>query len=249
MTPFETSICVAPRLTGRTRIARHAGLVGTVGLLLIAAILAFALASCGTHRKLAPAAPPQSEPIGLDTPPPAPRDKEFVRVNSDNPAENGPSRRLDSIVVAPHRSLLDKVFGRKPKPYVADNHVGNIGKKSTVSIYYGPATVSTTTVGKKATAATAEGATATAIGKAKGPTAIGDSATAQDFTKQGQRGGAAASGAGATATATTIKPPTPWLKYGLWALGAVGGYWLLFGGGGAVLLALWRRNKSTSNQA
>jgi hypothetical protein len=152
--------------------------------------------------------------------------------------------RPDSTVVTPHRTLLDKVLNR---PAVSDIHVGNmpakIGKKATVNVYYGPATIST--VGKKATAATAAGATATAIGKAKGPTAIGDSATATDNTKAGQRGGAAATAQGATATATTIKPPIPWLKYAL-CLGGLGvAYWLLLGGGGTLLLALWRKNKKS----
>lgn len=209
-----------------------------------ALFLCLLLGGCGTHRKLAPAAPPQSEPIGAALPA---GDTEFIRTDSDNPAENGPSR--SNVVVQPGRSLLDKVLGRNPQPYTLPAVPAKVGKKSTVNVYYGPATVSTTTVAKKATAATAEGATATAIDKAKGPTAIGDGAAAQDYTKQGQRGGAAASGAGATATATTVKPGLPW---GRIAAGVVGGgfvIWLLFFGGVATLWALWRRNKPNPNQA
>lgn len=208
----------------------------------LALACALLLGSCARHK---PSPAPHSDPIGVILPP---GDTEFTRINSDNPAENGPSRRPEKVVVQPHRTVLDKLLGRTPKSYVSDNHVGNIGKKSTVSVYYGPATVATTTVGKKATAATGEGATATAIDKAKGPTAIGDSATATDNTKAGQRGGAAAIGAGSTATATTVKPPTPWLKYALWASGLGFTAWVLFGGGGAILLALWRKNKPTENQ-
>lgn len=209
----------------------------------LALACALLLGSCARHK---PSPTPHAEPIGVILPP---GDKEFVRINSDNPNENGPSRQLDSVVVKPRRTVLDKILGRTPKPYVSDNHVGNIGKKSTVNIYHGPATVTTTTVGKKATAATAEGATATSIGKAKGPTAIGDSASAIDNTKAGQRGGAAATGDGSHAEATTVKPPTPWLKYALWASGLGFTAWVLFGGGGAILLALWRKNKPTQNQA
>jgi hypothetical protein len=201
------------------------------------------LAGCARRPATTPRRP-KSEPIGVVLPR---GDKEFVRVNSDNPAENGPSRRLDSVVVAPHRSVLDKLLGRTPASKAASSLPVKVGKKSTVSIYYGPATVSTTTVGKKATAATAEGAVAIATEKKAGPVVLADSgATVQ--VAASQKGPAAA--AGRDATATTIKPPTPWLKYGLWLVGIGTGYWLLFGGGGAVLLALWRRNKpNTDNQA
>jgi len=80
--------------------------------------------------------------------------------------------RLDSMVVTPHRSLVDKVLGRQPKSEILSTPA-RIGKKSTVAIYYGPATVTTTTVGKKATAATGAGATATTIEKAKAPVTTG----------------------------------------------------------------------------
>ncbi|MBG8552368.1 hypothetical protein [Hymenobacter guriensis] len=73
--------------------------------------------------------------------------------------------------------------------------------------------------------------------------------TTTDNTKAGQRGGAAATAPNATATATTIKPPTPWLKYALWLAGAGAGYWLLFGGGWAVVAARLRRKKPTQTTA
>lgn len=156
---------------------------------------------------------------------------------------------LDSVVVTPHRSLLDKVLRREPQ---ADTYVGQstikAGKKSTINAYYAPATVTSTTTGKKGQSTTGDGATSTKVEKPNGPTATG-AGDAVDNTKAGQRGGAAATAPGATATATTIKPPTPWLKYGLWLAGFGGAYWLLFGGGGALLLALVRRNKSTDTQS
>jgi hypothetical protein len=147
----------------------------------------------------------------------------------------------DSAVVVPPRTTLDKVLGRPAAtPYVVPaKAITRIGKKS--NVYYGPTTVST--VGKKAVAAVGDEATASQVEKAKAPIAFEGDAT--DNTKAGQRGGAAATAPNATASATTIKPPTPWLKYGLWVVGLGGAYWLLLGGGGTLLLALWRRNKPT----
>jgi hypothetical protein len=169
----------------------------------LALALALGLASCARHRT-APA--PVAEPVHAST------------------------TRPDSAVVTPRRTVLDKVLGREPKPYTVKSTALNVGKKSTVAVYYGPATVTTTTVGKKATAATAEGAIATTVGKVKAPTAIGDSATATDNTKAGQRGGAAAIGKDASATATTQKSGWPW-----WL------YVLLVGGGGLLVYRGYKR--------
>jgi hypothetical protein len=199
-------------------------------LVFIGWVIAAALSGCRTQKP----APERNVSRAEGTPLPA------------HPAVEAPHGSLDSATVTPHRSLLDKVLGRpapSPRPLPLGGGGVKVGKKSTVNIYHGPATVTNNTAGKNAAA----GAGATAGGKADGPVA-GTGATATDNTKAGQRGGAAATAPGATATATTIKPPTPWLKYGLWLAGGLGAYWLLFGGGGAVLLALFRRNKSTSNQ-
>jgi hypothetical protein len=113
------------------------------------------------------------------------------------------------------------------------------------TIVYGNATVA----GKKAQVAAGDGTTATNIGKAKGPTAVGDSASAIDNTKQGQRGGSGASGPGAHATATTVKPKFPWAN----VIGGVVAFafliWMVFFGGGGMLAGLVRRKSSTTNQA
>jgi len=85
-----------------------------------------------------------------------------------------------------------------------------VGKKSTVSIYYGPATVTTASVGKKAQAAAGPAAVLTSIEKPRAAVAAAPGAVVQDYTKQGQRGGAAAAGSGATATATTSKGLSWW---------------------------------------
>jgi hypothetical protein len=54
------------------------------------------------------------------------------------------------------------------------------GKKSTVNIFHGPATVTTTTVGKKATVATAEGAVATVIEKKASPAIVASDSSTQN---------------------------------------------------------------------
>jgi hypothetical protein len=154
---------------------------------------------------------------------------------------------LPYVAVARKPTFIDKLLKRTPKTtYYPGTMPVRAGKKSVINIYHGTATVTTTTVGKKATAATAAGATATSVEKIKAPTAIGDSTSATDNTKAGQKGGAAAIGKDASATATTIKPPTPWLKYGLWAAGALGGYWLVFGGGALWVAGVFKRK---NNQA
>lgn len=221
----------------------------------LALACALLLGSCARHSPHTAA--PKSEPIGAIQPP---VDTEFVRINSANPAENGPSR--PGVLVQPPRNLLDKITGRTPPAqyYPPGTPVFVKGNKNTLTVNNVTGGQSNNTAGKNAVAGTGAtggkadgpvagtGGTATAIEKAKAPVGTG-TGDVTDNTKQGQRGGAAASAPGATATATTIKPPTPLLKYGLWSLGALGGYWLLFGGGGALLLALWRKNKPTENQA
>jgi hypothetical protein len=91
-----------------------------------------------------------------------------------------PPVKVDSIIVEPHRTLLDKLLGRKPAPYTVKSAPLTVGKKSTVNNYYGPATVTTTTVGKKATAATAEGAVATVIKKKAGPAIVASDSSTQN---------------------------------------------------------------------
>jgi hypothetical protein len=176
---------------------------------LLAASLA--LASCATQRTLTPARPPADATSGG---------------RDEGPAYTPAmlTQRPDSVIVQRALSFIDKVLGRTPEPFKGAVTPARIGKKSTVSIYYGPATVTTTTVGKKATAATAEGAVATTVGKVKAPTAIGDSATATDNTKAGQRGGAAATAPGAIATATTEKTGWPWWVWPAAAVVAYGGF-------------------------
>lgn len=183
----------------------------------VALTLALLLGGCAVHKPAATSTAPGSESIGADALPVDSTsarlpvgDREFVRVNPDTPDEAGLSRRLDSVVVEPHRTLLGKLLGRKPARYISGADVGNIGKKSAVSIYYGSATVTNTSAAKKSQVAAGPDAVLTNIEKPKAPTATGSGA-AQDFTKQGQRGGAAASGADATATATTSKGFPWWL--------------------------------------
>lgn len=144
----------------------------------------------------------------------------------------------DSVVQdSPKKNLIQRIFSAsKPETYNlagAESEAFRLPKKFKGTInYYAPgATVST--VGKKATAATGTNAVATAV-ETKAPTAVGAGATAQDFTKQGQRGGAAASGDGAQATNTGkgfnwLLVLIPAALYGIW-------YWLA---GTSLSLAPW----------
>jgi hypothetical protein len=133
-----------------------------------AIILCLLLASCGTHRKLAPTHPPQSEPIGAARPPVA---------------------DTSNVIVQNSRTLLDKVLGRKPPVavYPAGTPV-KAGKKSNITInnVTGGQTNTTNTAGKNATAGTGAtgggkasapvagtGGTATSIEKAKAPVSTG----------------------------------------------------------------------------
>jgi hypothetical protein len=147
---------------------------------------------------------------------------------------------------APKKGLIGRIFspskpetGLLPGPQ-AHTNTTQIPRKCKGCVFNTVAgNQANNTAGKNAAA----GDGASTVVKPDAPVAT-NGATSQDFTKQGQRGGAAASGPGSTATATTIKPPTPWLKYGLWLAGAGLAYWVILGGGGAVLLALVRRKSS-----
>jgi len=165
-----------------------------------------------------------------------------------HPAAEAVRGSLDSATVTPHRSLLDKVLRREPKPYTVKSTDLKVGKKSTVNIYHGPATVTTTTVAKKATAATGEGAVAVAAEKKAGPVVVADSGADVRLAVAKEQ---AAAGEGIDQRHEETKQS--WLAALLPWVGGLGGaavlYWLLFGGGGALLLALFRRNKSTNNQA
>lgn len=205
------------------------------------------LASCA-HPNQPP--PPHAEPI------------DSVLIDTTRSAGG---EVLDSVVVVPHRSLLDKVLGRTSVPvtYTSGQRI-KAGKKSNITINQvrGTQTNTTNTAGKNAAAGTGAtggkaggpvagaGADLTSITKPSAPVATA-AGVATDNTKQGQRGGAAATGAGASATATTEKKTLA--AYLVPALGVAAGfgalYWLLLGGGGSLLLALRRRTKSTDNQA
>ncbi|SNR92838.1 hypothetical protein [Hymenobacter mucosus] len=170
-----------------------------LSLLYLAIILCLLLASCSTARRAArkEAKAARALPTTTVTKVVQPSgDTTTVRVTT--PPKTGAGR------------VLAKVFGKKPA------QVQTLGstiilprnnKKGAISINTGSGT-----------------ATATMVGKVKAPTAIGDSAVAQDYTKQGQRGGAAASGRGATATNTQSKGISPWVflipaaLYGVWYL-------------------------------
>ncbi|NML65915.1 hypothetical protein HHL22_11930 [Hymenobacter sp. RP-2-7] len=140
-----------------------------------------------------------------------------------------PLARVDSVVVQ-EPIAGSRVSGRATGRFVVASSARGerivVGKKATVSVYYGAATVSSSAVAKKGQAATAPGAVLTSVQHPQAAVGLGAGATVQDYRKQGQRGGAAASGAGATATATTAKGSSWW--------------WLLVLAVGGVGYAAWR---------
>lgn len=181
----------------------------------LALACALLLGSCARHK---PSPAPHAEPIGVILPP---GDTEFTRINSDNPAENGPAR--PGVVVQPPRTMLDKLTGRTPKPqYYPLGTPVTTGKKATVTIYNAPATV--TTVGKKATAATGEGATVIAPAKKAGPVVVADSGAVVQLATS-KKGPAAA--AGHDATATVEESGWPWW---LWVVLVGGSGFLIYRG-------------------
>jgi hypothetical protein len=164
--------------------------------------------------------PPHSEPIGLDTPPAdTSADREFVRVNAANPAENGPAQAPVKLHLfpsdagsTPQEVVRRRLFGLLPAKKALAATVAGLPRKCkgcTFNLVAGNQTVA----GKKAQVAAGDGATASVIEKKAGPAQVAsDSSTLTytDNTKAGQRGGAAATGQGATATATTEKAGFPY---------------------------------------
>jgi Na+-transporting methylmalonyl-CoA/oxaloacetate decarboxylase gamma subunit len=134
-----------------TKIARHAGITAVLGFLLILVVLVTAF-SCSTQRQLTPAHP-HSEGAAY------------------TPAML--TERHDSVVVQPAPSVLDKLLGRTPAPFVVATVPARIGKKSTINVYNAPATV--TTLGKNATAAVGAGASTIQTGKKSGDIIKADS--------------------------------------------------------------------------
>jgi hypothetical protein len=186
-------------------------------------VTAFTLHSCATSkRKLAPPAAPISQAL------PKP----------------------DSVVVSRPASMWDKMLGRTPKPWkvapITAHQPINIGRKSTVAMYYGTANV--TNAGKKAQVATGAGASLLVAAKKSGPIVNADSGAVVQVATSG-KGQAAAAGKDITQQQTTTKAGLPW---GRIAAGVVGGgflLWVFFFGGAGVLVALWRKNRTPDNQA
>lgn len=123
------------------------------------------------------------------------------------------AHQVDSIVVERTPTFLDKVLHRTPKPYTVAVTPARIGKKSTVNVYLGPATV--TTAGKKAQVAAGAGATASVIGKKAGPAQVASDSSTQNALLGGGNL-AAVQGDGNRLEQKDEKPPEKSLLQSIW---------------------------------
>jgi hypothetical protein len=210
--------------------------------LLLAGSLAL-LASCATQRTLTPARPPADATSGG--------------------RDEGPAYTPDvltqqpGIVVQPPRTILDKLTGRTPEPvyYPPGTPVVVKGKKNTLTVNHvaGNQANTSSTVGKNGTAATGEGATATAVEKANAPVTTGPG----DATDQSGTGAASTiKGNNNAPVLTNTEQKAPDWKAQLAAGFATpvgkGLALLLLAGVGYGVYRLWpvlRRKSSTANQA
>lgn len=224
--------------------------------LLVGFVIGAILFGCASHRPIdtAPTYSHQalhSEPYAatlVDTSRTHPRD-----TSEASPSVTAQKSTQSAQNPGPQRGFLGRIFSRRtpetgfsPRPQPTQNatHSPRKCKGCTFNIVAGDQT--NNTAAKKAAA----GENANSTQKPAAPVA-NQGGTSQDYTKQGQRGGAAASGAGSAATAATTKP-------GFWqaaipALGVLGGiggiYWLVLGGGSVKLLGLFKRRRQDDSTA
>jgi hypothetical protein len=195
-----------------------------------------ALASCTTTK---PKSLPPAEPIGLDTAPP-------TDLGTTPP----------KMVVARPASVFDKLLGRTPKPWVVQpitaHRAPDIGNgpvpRKCKGCVFNQVAGNQTNAGKKATATAGDDASVLQAGKKAGPVVLADSGATVQVATSG-KGQAAAAGKDVSQQQTTTKAGLPWARI---VMGAVGGgflIWVLFFGGGGVLLALWRKNKPADTTA
>jgi hypothetical protein len=200
--------------------------------------------------------PPQSEPIGLDTlPTDTSTDREFVRVNSANPAENGPAQAPVKLHLfpsdagsTPQQVVRRRLFGLLPAKSAPAAAVAGVPRKCkgcTFNLVAGNQTVA----GKKAQVAAGDGAAVVVAAKKAGPVILADSAAQVQLAiaKKGQ----AAAGDGIHQQQEEVKPgPWPAIIGGVGIVGGIGlVYWLVAGGGTLWLAGLFRRKNATPNEA
>lgn len=192
-------------------------------------ILAYLLTSCAGSR-----AP-------LDTPetPQAPRGVRII------PPQEGLPGRVDSLVSSTSTpNLFRRLF---PKSTASASTMPR-KFKGTINYYAPGSTVTTSTIGKKATAAVGDGATSTTTGKKSGPAVIAsdsvDQAVAGSNTQQVTTRGNG-NQVDAKKQDTTQEAPGP-----LAVLADNATSWIPYVAGGAALLLgfwLWRKKKQASN--
>jgi hypothetical protein len=222
-------------------------------ILVLASCLA--LASC---TRPPATTPPHSEPIGLDTPPAdTSTDREFVRINSANPAENGPAQAPVKLHLfpsdagsTPQEVVRRRLFGLLPAKKAPAAAVAGVPRKCkgcTFNLVAGNQTVA----GKKAQVAAGDGTTASVIEKKAGPAQVAsDSSTLNAVLGGGNLAAVHGDGNTLPQTATT-QQAADWratlAKPAGYALAAVGT--MLIVGGVIFLIAAYRRRNKLLNNA
>lgn len=191
----------------------------------------------------------QPAPEPADTTPRQHRPPVWSPADSVLWAHHRQAHQVDSVVVARPPSLLDKLLRRTPAPYHVAVTPARIGKKSTVSIYYGAATITNTTAGKKATVAAGTGAVASVVEKKAGPAIVAsDSSTLNALTGGGNLAAVHGDGNTLPQTATT-QQAADWRATLAKPAGAVlaGVLTVVLVGGSIFLIAAYRRRKNLAN--
>jgi hypothetical protein len=154
------------------------------------------------------------------------------------------------VVVQPPQSAISKLLGW-PKPAPTYYPLGTpvvAGKKSTVTINQVAGNQSNTnaTIGKKATAATGEGAVATVIEKKAGPAVVNsDSSTLNAVTGGGNLAAVQGDGNTTSQTKADVEPPSVAATIAQELTGPLGIMLAVGAGVGLIyLLVLWRKKKA-----
>jgi hypothetical protein len=163
------------------------------------------------------------------------------------------TQRVDSIVIEPERTLLDKLLGRTPTtssiksdelPKLAPSI--QAGKKSTVSVYYGS---TVTNAGKKAQVAAGAGAVASVIEKKAGPAVVASDSSTQNAVLGGGNIQATNGNNNTPNLSVPVQQAADWRAELAKPTGKLiaGALVVLVVGGGVYGFILWRKKKAATN--